>query len=259
MKTNQGTPSVDWFSNLVKTNEAEAWWLGTKKRTTAMVSTPRMCHHALTLERNATTRTLKLLIRPWTMRTQAYTVSTQPVVSGKFVVRFKKTVKKVANPIVDAGRDGHLAQQVEPSGEPTPGGGVVLGQLGRPVVQTARRRVGRCDLGHPEADEQRHGADDDPAPHDHHRPAVRHAEVVEGEAARQHRDDGEGDGEVGEAAHPPPQLLPRTRAGAAGLRRHQRRLTCSLTLPVRHGACAPRPICPAVSQQDSTGMSRIHG
>src|SRR5271169_2832087 len=76
MKTNQGTPSVDWFSNLVKTNEAEAWWLGTKNRTTAMVSTPRMCHHALTSERNATTRTLKLLIRPWAMRTQPYTVST---------------------------------------------------------------------------------------------------------------------------------------------------------------------------------------
>jgi hypothetical protein len=71
MKTNQGTPSVDWFSNFVKTKEAEAWWLGTKKSTTAMVRTPKMCHQALTSDRKATTRTPKLLMRPWTMRTQA--------------------------------------------------------------------------------------------------------------------------------------------------------------------------------------------
>ena len=32
------------------------------------------------------------------MRTQAYTVRIQPVVSGKFVVRFRNTVKKVAKP-----------------------------------------------------------------------------------------------------------------------------------------------------------------
>src|SRR5271169_6515218 len=98
MKTNQGTPSVDSFSNFVKTKDAEAWWLGTKKRTTAIVSTPRMCHQALTSDRKATTRTPKVLMMPWTMRTQAYTVRTQPVVSGKFVVRLRNTVKKVANP-----------------------------------------------------------------------------------------------------------------------------------------------------------------
>src|SRR5580704_16987092 len=98
MKTNQGTPSVDSFSNLVKTNDADAWWLGTKKSTTAMVRTPRMCHQALTSDRKATSRTPKLLRSPCAMSTQPYTVRIQPVLSGKFVVRFKKSVKKVANP-----------------------------------------------------------------------------------------------------------------------------------------------------------------
>ncbi len=110
-------------------------------------------------------------------------------------------------PEVDAGGDGDLAQQVEPAREPAPGGGVVLGQLGRPVVEAAGGRVGRCDLGHAEPDDRRKDADDDPAPHDDHGAAVGHAEVVEGEAPRQNRDDRERHREVGEAAHPPAELL----------------------------------------------------
>ena len=71
MKTNHGTPSVDWFLNVVKTNDAEAWWLGTKKSTAAMIRTPPMCHHTLTSERNATTLTPNVLRRPWATSTQA--------------------------------------------------------------------------------------------------------------------------------------------------------------------------------------------
>ena len=53
------------LTNLVKTNEAEAWWLGTNTSTMAMIATPRMCHQAETSERKATTRTPKVLSRPW--------------------------------------------------------------------------------------------------------------------------------------------------------------------------------------------------
>ncbi len=88
------------------------------------------------------------------MRTQAYTVRIQPVVSGKFVVRFKNTVKKVAKPksmpAVTATWPSRLNQPVNQLQAP----GVVLGQLGRPVVQPAGGRVGRGDLGHAQADDR---------------------------------------------------------------------------------------------------------
>ena len=109
--------------------------------------------------------------------------------------------------VVDAGRDGHLSEQVEPTGEPAPRAGVVLRQLGRPVVEATGGRIGRGDLRHAEADNGRHDADDDPAPDDVDRAAVGHAEVVERQAARQDRNDGEGHGEVGEPAHSPAELL----------------------------------------------------
>ena len=108
---------------------------------------------------------------------------------------------------VDAGGDGDLAEQVEPTGEPAPGARVVLRQLGRPVVEAAGGRVGRGDLRHAQADDGGHDPDDDPAPHDVDGPAVGHAEVVERQAAGQDRDDGEGHGEVGESAHSPAKLL----------------------------------------------------
>jgi hypothetical protein len=59
------------FSNLVKMKLAEAWWLGTKNSTTAMVSTPRTCHHALTSDRRATIRTPNVLSTPWMKRMAA--------------------------------------------------------------------------------------------------------------------------------------------------------------------------------------------
>ena len=108
----------------------------------------------------------------------------------------------------DAGRHGDLPQQVEPAGEPRPDRGAVAGRaLGRPVVQAAGRRVGRADLAHREADEDHDHADEQPAPVHDRRAAVEQAELVDGQAARQDRDDREGDGEVAEAAHAAVELL----------------------------------------------------
>ena len=45
-------------------------------------------------------------------------------------------------------------------------GPFVLAQLGRPVIQAASGREAGADLGHGQADEQRHDADDRPAPDD---------------------------------------------------------------------------------------------
>jgi hypothetical protein len=59
------------FSNFVKMKLADAWWLGTKNRTMAMVMTPSTCHHALTSDRNATICTPKVLSTPWTKRMAA--------------------------------------------------------------------------------------------------------------------------------------------------------------------------------------------
>ncbi len=119
----------------------------------------------------------------------------------------EKGREEEGEPVVDAGRDGHLAEEVEPAGEPAPRAGVLLGQFGGPVVQAAGGRIGGGDLGHPEADDGREEPDDDPAPDDVDRAAFFHPEVEERQAARQHRDDREGDGEVGEAAHPAVELL----------------------------------------------------
>jgi hypothetical protein len=108
---------------------------------------------------------------------------------------------------VDAGGDRHLAEEVEPAGEPRPGGRVARRQLGRPVVQPAGGREARADLGHRQPDDDDHDPDDRPAPHDDGRAAGVHAEPVEGQAAAQDRNDRERDGEVREARHAPAQLL----------------------------------------------------
>ncbi len=108
---------------------------------------------------------------------------------------------------VDARRHRHLAQEVEPAGEPRPGGGVVLGQLGRPVVQAAGRREAGADFGHGQADQQRHHPDERPAPGDQRGAAGVHPGSVEGQAAGQDRDDRERDGEVREAGHVPAKFL----------------------------------------------------
>ncbi len=92
---------------------------------------------------------------------------------------------------VDARRHCHLAEEVEPAGEPGPGRSVPRRQLGRPVVQAAGGREAGAHLRHSQADEQGHDADEGPAPDDDGGAAGRHAEAVQGQAAGQDRDDRE--------------------------------------------------------------------
>ena len=106
--------------------------------------------------------------------------------------------------VADGADDPDQADQVEPPGEPAPRGAA---ELRRPVVEAARRRVGRGDLGHRERDEGREGADDDPAPGDRDRAAPLEREVVRRQAAREDRDDREADREVPERAHRAEELL----------------------------------------------------
>src|ERR1017187_850915 len=82
-------------------------------------------------------------------------------------------------------------------------------KLNQPVNQdqAAPCREARADLGHRQADEQGHDADDRPAPHDDGGSAGAHAVAIQGETAGQDRDDRERDREVGESGHPSAQLL----------------------------------------------------
>ena len=108
---------------------------------------------------------------------------------------------------VDASGDCHLAEEVEPPGEPAPCARLVLSELRRPVVQTTGSRVGRGDLRHPETDDRCRESDDDPTPDEVDRASVAHTEIEERQAARQYRDDRERDGEVRESAHTSAELL----------------------------------------------------
>src|SRR5665213_3092344 len=92
---------------------------------------------------------------------------------------------------IDAGGHGNLAQEVEPAGEPAPGRRVVTAELGGPVVETACSRVARANLGHGEADDRDEDAYQGPTDCHDDRAAGIHAVLVEGQTARQDRDDGE--------------------------------------------------------------------
>jgi hypothetical protein len=88
-----------------------------------------------------------------------------------------------------------------PSGDP---GGkwspFVAGELGAPVVEAARGRVGGADLRHGQRHAAVEGRHDEPAQRHGRRPAVAQPGVVGRRHARQHGDDGEGEGEVGNNA-----------------------------------------------------------
>ena len=88
-----------------------------------------------------------------------------------------------------------------PSGDPgSEGRPVLAGELGAPVVEAAGGRVGRADLRHGQRDAAVERRDDEPAQRHGRRAAVAQAGVVRRGDARQHGDDGEGEGEVGEEA-----------------------------------------------------------
>jgi len=107
-------------------------------------------------------------------------------------------------PVADRRGDGDLADQVEPAGRPAP---ARAAELRRPVVEPARRRERRGDLGHRERDDRGEKPDEQPAPGDRDRAAALEGDVVRGEAPRENRDDREGDREVLEPSHRAEELL----------------------------------------------------
>ena len=109
--------------------------------------------------------------------------------------------------VVDRGHDGDQAHDVEPAGEPGP---ARPAELGRPPVRAAGGGIGRAQLRHRDGDREDERADDRPAPGDGDRTAVVEGLAVGGEAAGQHRDDREGDREVGELAPDAAEVLVQT-------------------------------------------------
>ena len=116
--------------------------------------------------------------------------------------------------VVDRGDDGDEPDEVEPAGEPAPGGAA---ELARPPVDAARGRIRRDELGHAERDQQDHAGDQRPADRDRDRAAVVPRLAVGREAAGQDRDDRERDREVREPApraRSAPACSPARRAAA---------------------------------------------
>ena len=107
-------------------------------------------------------------------------------------------------PVADRCGNGDLADQVEPSGRPTPAGAA---ELRGPVVKAARGGVRRSDLGHGERDDRAHEADEQPTPGHRDRTAVLEGDRVRGQAPREDRDDREADSEVSEPSHRAEELL----------------------------------------------------
>ena len=130
----------------------------------------------------------------------------EPVVHVRRVVEpvVEEHLREDCEAVTDRRSDRDLPDEVEPARRPAP---ARAAELRRPVVEAARRRVGRCDLGHAERDEGAHEADEEPAPRDGHWPAVLEGDRVRGQAPREDRDDREGDGEVAEPSHGAEQLL----------------------------------------------------
>ena len=105
------------------------------------------------------------------------------------IIRGKKLKERILN------------RRYSPSSDPGRKGSPFLaGELGAPVVEPAGGRVGRADLRHGQRDAAVERRDDEPAQRHGRRAAVAQAGVVRRGDARQHGDDGEGEGEVGEEA-----------------------------------------------------------
>src|SRR5664279_5611963 len=106
--------------------------------------------------------------------------------------------------VVDGRDDGDQPNQVEPAREPAPTGAA---ELGGPVVDAAGGGERRRELRHREGDGEDQQADHRPADRDRDRTAVVEGHPVGRKAAREYRDDREGDREVGESAPAALELL----------------------------------------------------
>ena len=176
-------------------------------RISTIDAAPATCHHTETLFMTAIRWPLKMF-RTASQRQHDQEDHEHPGERVAAGVRLRVG----ADGQVDEGRAavgdarGHRdeADQVQPPGEEAGRGAA---ELGRPPVDTARRRVRRDELGHREADEQDEQTQDRPGPRDRDGSAVVEAGTEVGEATGEDRDDREGDGEVGETGPRPVQVL----------------------------------------------------
>ena len=204
----RGKPEL--LKRSVKTNSADAWWSGTKIRTSRITATPMTCHHTEMPLMRATRWLPAMFTRAWKARmtTKSQNVPREEVardaVEQVEVEGAEGDVHERGAAVVDRGGDRDEPDEVEPAGEPAPGGAA---ELGRPPVDAARGRIGRHELGHAEADDQDGDRDQRPAPGDRDRPAVVPRLPVGGEAPGQDRDDRERDREVLKAAPAAVELL----------------------------------------------------
>ena len=111
--------------------------------------------------------------------------------AGVVEQRVEQRIREKCQAEVNAGRDSNLPEQVEPSGEPAPRRRVLAAELRGPVVQTTGGRIAGAHLGHGKTDHQDHDPDQRPADVHDDRAAGVHPVAVEGQTARQDRDDRE--------------------------------------------------------------------
>ena len=172
-----------------------------------------MCHQAEIMFSPDVIRMLNMLMTTAASRNAAYEDvgrhverRAEPVVHVRRVVEpeVEEHLREDREAVADRRRDRDLADQVEPARRPAP---ARAPELRRPVVEAARRRVRRRDLGHAECDERAHQPDEQPAPRDGDRAAVLEGDRVRGQAPREDRDDREADGEVAEPSHGAEELL----------------------------------------------------
>ena len=169
-----------------------------------MTTTPAMCHQAETvLSRFSTGRPKRLIAE---VQQDDRRVDDEDVLLRQRHVEpeVEERRDEGRRAVVDRRGHGDLADQVEPAREPAP---PRAAELGGPVVEAAGRRHRRGDLRHRERDDGAEAADQQPAPRDGDRPAVVERDEIGRQAAREDRDDREGDREVAEAAHGPIELL----------------------------------------------------
>ena len=178
-------------------------------------NTPPTCHQTLKLFNRAVRRMPKMLIRTCgivisTMtNTWKYQFVSEPNTGTLRVRRNPKNARDGADEVnrrgdVYSGSDGDLADHVEPRGDPGPAAAT---ESVRPIIQPASGGVRRSKFGHARGDAQGEQAHNRPADGIDNWPGKFEPITVEQDCARQHRDDREGDREIGETAHLAEQLL----------------------------------------------------
>ena len=101
-------------------------------------------------------------------------------------IKAERTGEEIPGAYIDRAQNRYEAKQIEPCGQPT---GEAVTEDGPPVIKPARRRIGRADLRHGEAEHARHRATDDPTDADGTAASPRGCLRQRIDAARENADD----------------------------------------------------------------------